>query len=206
MSNSQKGLVIVVSSPSGGGKGTILRRLFENNKNLKFSVSATTRKPRKGEIDGKDYYFISKEEFINDINSGKMLEYAEYCDNFYGTPAGPVIDACENGNDVILEIEVQGGAQIKEKIADAVSIFIVPPSLEVLASRLRGRGTEDEETVNKRLAAAKREIPIASRYDYIVVNDEVESAAEKIEAIIKAEKTRTSRNIEIINTIVKDKG
>ena len=161
-----KGLLLVVSAPSAGGKGTILKELFQRNENLRMSVSATTRQPRAGEEHGKHYYFISREEFRQLIDSNKMLEYAEYVGNLYGTPKGPVDQWLDEGHDVVLEIEVQGGAQIKKIVPDCVSVFITPPSLEVLEKRLRGRGTEEEGTILKRLATARQELTQAGNYDY----------------------------------------
>ncbi len=189
-----EGLVIVVSAPSGGGKGTILKELFKRNSNIKFSVSATTRNPRPGEIDGESYYFIDKNHFEELIVSGKMLEHAEYCGNYYGTPKEPIEKAVKDGFDIVLEIEVQGGAQIKKKIPDCVSVFITPPSMEVLEKRLRNRGTETDEVIKNRLNTALVEIPHAKDYDYIVVNDELEKAVDELESIIKAEKLKYVRN------------
>lgn len=198
----QKGLLIVVSSPSGGGKGTILKALFERNSNLKMSVSATTRAPRPGEQNGVHYYFISKDEFRQNIESGSMLEYAEYCENFYGTPKAPVEAWLNAGYDVVLEIEVQGGRQIKAAAPDCVSLFILPPSLEILEQRLRGRGTESEEIVSKRLAAAEDEIRCVKDYDYVIVNDTINQAVLEIESIIAAEKLRVSRENNIVERIL----
>ena len=183
----KRGLLVVVSSPSGGGKGTILKELFRRNANLKMSVSATTRAPRPGEEHGVHYYFITKDEFKTNIENHAMLEYAEYCDNFYGTPKAPVEKWLEEGHDVVLEIEVQGGRQIKKVAPDCVSLFILPPSLKVLEKRLRGRGTETEEVIEKRLAAAADEIRCVKDYDYAVINDTVEQAVLDIEAILAAE-------------------
>ena len=197
-----KGLLIVISSPSGGGKGTILKELFKRHDNLRMSVSATTRAPRPGEEHGVHYYFISKEEFEQNIRDGAMLEYASYVSNFYGTPKAPVENWLNEGKDVILEIEVQGGRQIKEVAPDCVSLFILPPSLEVLESRLRGRGTEPDEVIQKRLGAAKEEIRCLRDYDYTVINDTVEQAVQDIEAIIAAEKLRVSRDETIVERIL----
>ncbi len=188
-----KGLLIVVSSPSGGGKGTILKELFKTEENMQYSVSATTRNARPGEENGVHYHFISKEEFENLIENNEMLEYASYCDNYYGTPKAPVEKAIEDGISVVLEIEVQGGAQIKRLKPDCVSIFIAPPSLEVLEHRLRNRGTEDEATIAKRLVTAKKELEEIKEYDYLVINDTVEKAVSDIKAIIVAEKLKTTR-------------
>lgn len=197
-----KGLTIVVSAPSGGGKGTILAELFRRNTNLRYSVSATTRAPRPGEKHGEQYYFVSREEFGQMIERGEMLEHAVFCDNHYGTPRKPVEELTENGFDVVLEIEVQGGAQVKKLAPDCVSIFIVPPSMEVLEKRLRRRGTETEEAILKRLATARKEIPVARNYDYIVVNDALETAVEHMEAIICAEKLKYSRNQDFIESML----
>ncbi len=189
-----KGLLLVVSAPSAGGKGTILKELFQRNENLRMSVSATTRQPRAGEEHGKHYYFISREEFQQLIDSSKMLEYAEYVGNLYGTPKGPVDQWLDEGHDVVLEIEVQGGAQIKKIVPDCVSVFIVPPSLEVLEKRLRGRGTEEEGTIIKRLATARQELTQAGIYDYVVVNDRLEDAVNDMLAILRSEKLRYARD------------
>ncbi len=200
----KKGLLVVISAPSGGGKGTILKELFATDKNLRLSVSATTRQPRPGEEHGKHYYFISREEFETMIREGKMLEHARYVDNYYGTPRGPVEQWTGEGLDVVLEIEVQGGAQVKRLMPECVSIFIMPPSLEVLAERLRGRGTEDEATVLKRLETARQEIPHAAEYDYIVYNDRLEDAVEDIRAILRAEKLKYSRNTDCIERMLEN--
>lgn len=197
-----KGLLVVFSGPSGAGKGTVLGRLLAERQDVRLSVSATTRAPRPGEQDGREYFFLTREEFLARIEQGKMLEYAEYCGNFYGTPADPIERWTAEGDDVILEIEVQGGAQVKKKRPDCVSIFIVPPSLEEQEKRLRGRGTEDEETIRKRVAAARGEISHAPSYDYIVVNDTVEHAVEQINQILAAEKLRFSRCGEIIEGVL----
>lgn len=189
-----KGLLLVVSAPSAGGKGTILKELFQRNGNLRMSVSATTRQPRAGEEHGKHYYFINCEEFQQLIDSGKMLEYAEYVGNLYGTPKGPVDQWLGEGYDVVLEIEVQGGAQIKKIVPDCVSVFITPPSLEVLEKRLRGRGTEEEGTILKRLATARQELTQAGNYDYVVVNDRLEDAVDDMLAILRSEKLRYARD------------
>ena len=190
----KKGILLVVSAPSAGGKGTILKELFRQDGNLRMSVSATTRQPRPGEENGKDYYFMSREEFQELVAGGRMLEHAEYVGNCYGTPREPVEEWLAQGLDVVLEIDVQGGAQIKRLAPDCVSVFITPPSMEVLEKRLRDRGTEDDETVRKRLAAAREELPHAEDYDYIVVNDRLEDAVEDLLAILRSEKRKYVRN------------
>lgn len=189
----QGGLLIVISGPSGSGKGTVLSSLFKRREGLFYSVSATTRSPRPSEQHGVNYYFLSKQEFEDKINQGGMLEYAEYCGNYYGTPKTIVEQQCAKGNDVILEIEVQGAMNVKKSRPDCVSVFIAPPSLKELENRLRGRGTESNEVITNRLKTALKEIGCAGEYDYIVVNDEVEKAAKTIDSIITAEKCRTSR-------------
>ena len=199
-----KGLLVVISAPSGGGKGTILKELFARNENMRFSVSATTRAPRPGEVDGVDYYFVTREQFEDMIREGKMLEYTQYLGNYYGTPRGPVEDWTAQGYDVVLEIEVQGGAQIKAKVPECVSVFILPPSMQVLSKRLHGRGTEDEGTVQKRLKKAIQEIPHAKDYDYIVFNDRLEDAVEDVQAILRAEKLKYEKNIESVERVLND--
>ena len=189
-----EGLLVVISAPSGGGKGTILKELFAKDDNLVLSVSATTRSPRPGEEHGKQYYFLQKEEFEELISQGKMLEYAQYVGNYYGTPREPVEQWMAQGKDVVLEIEVQGGAQIKKLMPGCVSIFILPPSMEVLEKRLRDRGTEEDATVRKRLEKAREEIPHAKDYDYVVFNDRLEDAVEDLRAILRAEKRKYHRN------------
>ncbi len=199
-----KGLLLVISAPSGGGKGTILKELFAQDPNLRLSVSATTRSPRPGEENGKHYYFLSKEEFEGLIREGKMLEHASYVGNYYGTPREPVERWMEQGNDVVLEIEVKGGAQVKKLMPECVSVFILPPSMKVLEKRLRGRGTEEEATIRQRLAKAREEIPCARDYDYIVYNDRLEDAVSDLQAIIRGEKLRFSRNTDSIERVLED--
>ncbi|WBY63342.1 guanylate kinase [Thermocaproicibacter melissae] len=193
-----RGLLVVLSGPSGAGKGTIVKALLERRPQIRLSISATTRAPRQGETDGKEYYFISREKFSQMAEEGKMLETAEYCGNFYGTPAAPIEEWTSQGNDVILEIEVQGGANVKKKRPDSVGIFILPPSREELERRLRTRGTESDDVIRERLAAADRELKEVEHYDYVVVNDTVENAVEKICSILQAEKCKTARNAELL--------
>lgn len=185
-----KGLLVVLSGPSGTGKGTVIRQILEDNQQVRLSVSATTRQPREGENHGEHYFFVSREEFETMIQDNAVLEYAEYCGRYYGTPKAPIDNWRANGDDVILEIEVQGGAQVKEKCPDCVTIFILPPSEEELENRLRGRGTEDEETIQKRLAAAKEELKEADRYDYNVVNNDVAETAAEIMEILRREREK----------------
>jgi len=196
----ERGKSFIISGPSGVGKSTILHKLFERRKNLYFSVSATTRAPREGEQDGVHYHFSTVEEFRRLIEEDAFLEYAEFVGNYYGTPKAPVVELTEKGKDVVLEIEVKGGAQIKKLIPDCVSIFITPVSLEVLEKRLRNRGTETEDAILKRLATAKVELKEAHNYDYIVVNDKLEDAVEDVKSILRAEKLRYIRNKENLDS------
>lgn len=197
-----KGLLVILTGPSGAGKGTVLKYLLAQDRNIRLSVSATTRDPRPGETDGREYFFMAREKFQQMEQNDEMLESAEYCGNCYGTPAAPVDGWVAGGSDVILEIEVQGGCQVKKKRPEAVSIFLLPPSLKVLEHRLRKRGTEDEETVRKRLAAARGEIPQAACYDYIVVNDTAQRAAAEIAEILRAEKHSVRRNADLIERML----
>lgn len=189
----EKGLLIVISGPSGSGKGTVIKKLFSRQCGLFYSVSATTREPRLCETEGENYYFLSKNEFFKQIENGDMLEYALYSGNYYGTPRTQVEERLSLGCHVILEIEVQGAAKIKASYPACVSIFLMPPSLTELERRLRRRGTESEVKMKSRLSIAKAEIDQAANYDYIVLNDVVERAAKKISCIITAEKQKTIR-------------
>ncbi|MDD3107483.1 MAG: guanylate kinase [Bacilli bacterium] len=191
-----KGLLIVISGPSGVGKGTVRSALFQmEGHDLVYSISMTTRKPREGEIDGREYYFVSKEAFLKHIEDGKMLEYAEFVNNYYGTPLDKVMEQLEQGKEVVLEIEVQGAEIVRERMPEAVFIFIAPPSMQDLYDRLLSRGTEPREIIEERINKAKREINLAYLYDYIVVNDTVDNAADKIMAIIRAEHAKVERTI-----------
>ncbi len=181
----KKGKLYIISGPSGCGKSTVLREVFRHRRNIFFSVSATTRGPREGEVDGKDYYFVTREEFERMIGADELLEHAQYVSNYYGTPRKPVEAMLSEGNDVVLDIEVQGAGQVKTKMPEAVSLFILPPSLEELERRLRGRGTETEEKIRSRLSQAEREIAKSGSYDYRVVNDDVERAAGEIVQIMR---------------------
>lgn len=191
--NKGRGLLIVISGPSGAGKGTICKSFLERNPEVAISVSATTRSPRKGEVEGVNYYFMSKEQFKEKIEDNDFLEYAEVYDNFYGTPKSNVEELLESGRDVILEIDIQGALKVKENTEEGVFIFILPPSMEELKARIIKRGSETPESLMKRFKSAYKEINFISRYNYAVVNDEVETAVEKLEAIISAEKCRVDR-------------
>ncbi|NLD26539.1 MAG: guanylate kinase [Acholeplasmataceae bacterium] len=191
-----KGLLIVISGPSGVGKGTVRSALFKmEGHDLVYSISMTTREPRAGEVHGREYYFVSREEFEQRIREGKMLEYAEFVNNLYGTPLDKVNEQLEQGKEVVLEIEVQGASQVRQRMKDAILIFIAPPSMDDLYKRLLSRGTESPELIKARIEKARREINLAYMYDYIVVNDDVDNAADKIMAIIRAEHARVERTI-----------
>ena len=198
-----KGLLIVVSGPSGCGKGTILAEIL-NDEKFFYSISATTRNPRPGEVDGVNYHFLTKEKFENLIETDGMLEYASYCDKYYGTPRKPVEDMLNEGRHVILEIEVQGAMKIKEKCPDAKFIFILPPSLKELRKRLNKRGTESEEVIEKRLNEATSEINQAYKYDYTLINGDLSEAVDDLLAIIRAEELSVKNTNNIIDEVLKN--
>jgi guanylate kinase len=203
MKLNETGLLIVISGPSGVGKGTVRKALFDmKNHNLDYSVSMTTSQPRVGEKEGVDYFFVSKEEFKKRIDENKFLEYAEFVNEYYGTPLDKVEEKLEQGKEVVLEIEVDGAMQVREKMPEAVFIFIVPPSREDLEQRLRNRGTENPDVIAERLKKAEREYKLAHMYDYIVVNDDVYNAADRILAIIRAEHAKTERSIYKYNKLL----
>ena len=179
-----KGTLFVITGPSGAGKGTVLKKVIQSLDGLYFSVSATTRKPREGEVDGVHYHFLTRERFEELIEEDRFLEYAQYAGNYYGTPLDPVEEHLEQGHDVILEIELQGALQVKKRLPKAVLVFIAPPSFEELESRLRGRGTETDEVIRNRLAIARQECANMDEFRFIVVNDEVEDAADRLRAIM----------------------
>ncbi|WP_440895237.1 guanylate kinase [Amphibacillus sp. Q70] len=189
----QKGILFILSGPSGVGKGTVRKALFEKNTTLQYSISMTTRSKRSGEQEGVDYFYRSKEEFEEMIKNNQLLEYAEYVNNYYGTPRQYVEETLDQGNDVFLEIEVQGALQVKENFPEGVFIFLSPPNLEELKNRIISRGTETEALVMNRLRAAKDEIELMDAYDYVVVNDYVDHAVEKVQAIVKSEHCKRER-------------
>ena len=187
-----KGLLIVYAGASGVGKGTIMKRLLQENENFRLSVSATTRAPREGEQHGREYYFVSREEFDKLIAEDGFLEHAEYVGNCYGTPKAPVFEMLDKGIDVFLEIEIQGFLQVKKAYPACVSIFLVPPSEEELRLRLHGRGTESPEVIEERLKTAQHEMAHQHLFDYVVVNDDVDRAAKEILSIVAAKKAQPS--------------
>ena len=194
----RKGKTFIISGPSGVGKSTVLHALFEGRNDLYFSVSATTRAPREGERDGVDYHFIHADRFRSMIEEDAFLEYAEYVGNFYGTPKRFVDEAMDKGQDVILDIEVQGALQVTSKRPDTVKIFIAPPSWKELERRLKDRGTDDPEKVQKRLLRAKVEFQTAHTYDYFVINDTVEDAVRELDAIITAEHCKPKERMSVL--------
>lgn len=190
----ERGLLIVLSGPSGVGKGTVRKELFSDpDTNYEYSISMTTRSPREGEVDGVDYFFKNRSEFEQLIRAGKLLEHAEYVGNYYGTPLDYVNETLDAGRDVFLEIEVVGAAQVREKMPDGLFIFLAPPSLSALEDRLIGRGTEAADVISNRIAKAREELEMMNLYDYVVENDEVSHACDRINAIVTAEHCRRER-------------
>ncbi len=189
----ERGDLFVISAPSGTGKSTLCHRLMEETQNVGFSVSHTTRPPRRGEVDEVDYHFVSKEEFMNMVDQGGFLEWAKVHDNFYGTSRASVMSMIEAGQDVLLDIDVQGAMQVRKVIPEAILIFILPPSLEILEQRLRNRGTDSEETIRLRLKNARSEMAAAHRYDYIIVNDDLIRAVGDLQSIVLARRCTASR-------------
>ena len=203
---SERGLLIVFSGPSGVGKGTVRQEIFSTpDHKFEYSVSMTTRAQRPGEVDGKDYFFRSREDFEELIRNGQLLEYAEYVGNYYGTPLTYVNETLDKGIDVFLEIEVQGALQVKKKVPDAVFIFLTPPDLNELQERLVGRGTDSEEVIAQRIERAREEIALMSEYDYAIVNDEVPLAAERVKRVIEAEHFRVDRVIGRYRNMISEK-
>lgn len=201
----QRGLLIILSGPSGVGKGTVRAAIFKDNKfNYVYSVSATTRQSRPGEVDGVDYYFVSKEQFKQYIEEDALLEYAEYVGNYYGTPIQKIEENLAAGNDVFLEIEVQGALKVRQRMPEGIFIFLAPPSLDELKSRITGRGTDREDVILERMQMAKEEIEMMQHYDYVVVNDTVEHAVDKVNAIIQSEHLRVERVVDRIRADIKN--
>ncbi|EGQ0323727.1 guanylate kinase [Staphylococcus pseudintermedius] len=192
--DTEKGLLIVLSGPSGVGKGTVRKRIFDDpHTSYKYSISMTTRQIREGEQDGVDYFFKTREEFEKLIEADEFIEYAEYVGNYYGTPVQYVKDTMNAGHDVFLEIEVEGAKQVRKKFPDALFIFLAPPSLDHLTERLIGRGTESKEKIESRVKEAKKEVEMMNLYDYVVVNDEVDLAKDRIQSIVEAEHLKRER-------------
>lgn len=200
----KKGILIVVSGFSGAGKGTLMKRLLEDYDDYALSVSATTRSPRPGEEDGREYFFKSVEEFEKMIAQDELIEYAKYVNNYYGTPKEYVMQQLEEGKDVILEIEIQGAMKIREKFPDTLLVFVCPPSMEELKNRLVGRGTETLDAINGRLRRAVEESRGMDKYDYLLINDDLEECVDTLHETIRCERMRTSRNHDFVSRIQKE--
>jgi guanylate kinase len=198
-----EGILLVLSGPSGAGKGTICKALLEKRPDMAYSISCTTRQPRVGEVDGKSYFFKTREEFEDMIAHDGFLEHAEVYGNYYGTPKAYVLDQLAQGKDIVLEIDPQGALQVKKNYPNGVFVFIVPPSLSELSKRIYNRGTDAVDVIKKRLSSATSELAYASKYDYLVVNDEVERATNKVSGIISTEHLRVDRTFYIVDEICK---
>lgn len=196
-----KGILIILSGFSGAGKGTLVKELMKTYDNYALSISMTTRKPREGEVHGREYFFTERESFEEKIAQNGLIEYAEYCGNYYGTPRDYVEEMLAAGRDVLLEIEIQGMHKVKKMFPDMLTLFVTPPSIAELEKRLRGRGTETEEVIRKRLARAAEEAKGMEDYEYLVVNDDLQECVEEIHSIVKAAKRASRRNTEFINNI-----
>lgn len=191
---SDKGLLIVLSGPSGVGKGTVRKAIFEDpDTGFEYSISMTTRKKREGEVDGVDYFFKTREEFESLIEQDKFIEHAQYVGNYYGTPVDYVVETMEKGHDVFLEIEVEGAKQVRERFPEALFIFLAPPNLAQLEERLIGRGTDSMEVIRHRISEAKRELTLMNLYDYVVINDDVQLAKRRVQCIVEASHMRRAR-------------
>lgn len=201
-----QGFLLVISGPSGTGKGTVSHKLLKRNKDIIFSISATTRKPRPNEVDGENYFFLEKEKFNEMVGDNEFLEHAFVHNNYYGTPRKFVVDEIEKGEIVLLEIDVQGALQVKKNYKNVVFIFLLPPTMDELKSRIIKRGTESEEDIERRFKNAFEELDFVGEYDYFVVNDKVENAVKDIESIIHAEKLRVKRHSDIKNRVISKGG
>lgn len=198
-----RGTLFIISAPSGTGKGTIVSEILKRDPNIYFSVSATTRAPREGEKDGVNYFFITREEFLGLIETGGMLEHTEFCGNLYGTPKKAVYDKLDSGRDVLLEIETVGAMNVKAACPEAVSIFILPPSLYELRRRLEKRGTDSEEVITRRISEARAEIEKSRLYDFVVMNDDLETAINDVKSVMSASKKLSKLNHDIIEGVLK---
>ncbi len=198
----KSGMLLVISGPSGTGKGTVCDLLRQRRSDLDYSISATTRSPRDGEIDGVNYFFLTREEFQRRIDDGNFLEWAEIYGNFYGTPKDKVLEQLNRGKNILLEIDVQGAMKVQKNYPDGVFVFLLPPSMDELKRRIVGRNSEDEDSLQKRLSTAKSEFEIGKNYEYVVVNDEVETAVEKIESIIDVENLRVEKNLDLFDKLI----
>ncbi len=196
-----RGLLLVVSGPAGAGKGTISSAYLQRNPNVHLSISATTRRPRAMEQDGVHYYFLEKQKFEQMIAENQFIEWAQFCDHYYGTPRAKVEEKLAAGQDVLLEIEVQGAMQVKKQFSEAVLIFILPPSMKELRNRIIGRGTETMDVIEKRMTRAAEEVQLARQYDYFVLNDTVAQAVIRLESIVQAEKNKVSRNLSLLKEV-----
>lgn len=205
MPKHDKGLLVVVSGPSGAGKGTICTAVREQLKKLVYSISMTTRNPRVGEVEGESYFFRTVEEFEALLKEGAFLEYAKVYDNYYGTPKEHVMNLLEEGKSVLLEIDIQGAMQVKEHFKEGVFIYIVPPSLEELSKRIFDRGTDSKEVIHKRLSLAASELALACNYDYVVINDDLDDAVNRVKSILVAETCKIGRNQKRIEEIYNKK-
>lgn len=200
----KKGVLSIVSGFSGSGKGTLMKELLSRYEDYALSISATTRKPREGEQHGREYFFLSNEEFEELIRADKLIEYANYVGNYYGTPGDYVLCQMESGKDVILEIEMQGALKVKERYPDTLLIFVTPPSAGILQQRLRGRGTETEEVIAARMKRAVEEARIMSSYDYLLINDDLDCCVEELHSLIRSQRTRMSDNLEFAEQMKKE--
>lgn len=197
----RKGILIVVSGFSGVGKGTLMKCLTQRYGHYALSISATTRPPRMGEEDGREYFFKSKEEFEQMIEEERLIEYACYCGNYYGTPCDYVEDQMEQGRDVILEIELQGALKVREKYPDALLLFVMPPDAQTLLMRLQTRGTEEEDVIRARLKRAAEEAQDVEKYDYMIINDDLEESVEKLHCLIESQHNKMNRNLKFVEQI-----
>ena len=199
----KEGMLVIISGPSGSGKGTVVKGLCAHEA-FALSVSVTTRKPRPGEVDGRDYFFTTKDDFKKMRENGDLLEHALYVNNFYGTPRGYVEEQIKNGKIVVLEIDVQGALQVRDKFKEAVLVFLMPPSIDELAARLKTRGSEDDVTIEARLKKAYEELPLIDKYNYLVINDDVSQAIHEISAIVTAEQLKPARSVMLIRAFTNE--